>query len=202
MTRLTQHPADDILDATRRLVLDKGVKSATVDAIAAESGAPVGSLYHRFGSRDGLLAELWVRAVRRSQAAFIAAAEHPDPEEAAVRAALSIHDFVRRHREDATLLASFRRHDLIREARSPGLIRELKELNRPLEEALARLARRLFGKPTRAAMEQTVLAVVDIPMGAVRRHLLAGSELPDALAEHLETAVRAILRTDRRTRLS
>jgi AcrR family transcriptional regulator len=51
MTRLTQHPADDILDATRKLVLDKGVKSATVDAIAAESGAPVGSLYHRFGSR-------------------------------------------------------------------------------------------------------------------------------------------------------
>ena len=119
-----------------------------------------------------------------------------------MRAALSIHDFVRRHREDATLLASFRRHDLIREARSPGLIRELKELNRPLEEALARLARRLFGKATRAAMEQTVLAVVDIPMGVVRRHLLAGSELPDALAEHLETAVRAILRTDRRTRLS
>jgi hypothetical protein len=57
------------------------------------------------------------------------------------------------------------------------MIRELKELNRPLEEALVRLARRLFGKATRAAMEQTVLAVVDIPMGVVRRHLLYSASI-------------------------
>ena len=59
MTRLALHRVDAILDATSRLVLEKGVRSATVDAIARRSGAPVGSLYHRFGSRDRLLVQMW-----------------------------------------------------------------------------------------------------------------------------------------------
>jgi AcrR family transcriptional regulator len=197
MMRQAQHRADDILDAARELVLERGVQSATVDAIVKESGAPVGSLYHRFGSRDRLLAELWMRAVRRSQAAFLAAARHAEPEQAAVDAALSIYDFVQRHRQDARLLVSFRREDLLHDARLPRVIRELKELNRPLEDAVTELARRVFGKATRKTVEQTILAVIDIPLGVVRRHLVAGSELPTWLREQLEAAVRTVLRVGR-----
>src|SRR6516165_3895423 len=125
MTPRALHPKEDILDCTRALVLERGAHSATIDAISRHSRTPVGSLYHRFGSRDHLLAEMWVRAVRRSQAAFIAAARHPEPEQAAVDAALSIYEFVRQHPADARLLASFRREDLLRDARRPALIREL-----------------------------------------------------------------------------
>jgi hypothetical protein len=132
--------------------------------------------------------------VRRSQAAFLAAARHADPEQAAVDAALSIYDFVQRHREDARLLVSFRREDLLHDARSPRLIRELTELNRPLEDAVTNLARRLFGKATRKTVEQTILAVIDLPMGVLRRHLVAGSELPTWLRDPLEAAVRTVLR--------
>lgn len=194
MTRLAQHLPDDILDAARGLVLRRGVQSATVDAIARASGAPVGSLYHRFGSRDRLMAELWLRAVRRSQAAFLTAASHANPEQAAVDAAWSIHDFVRQHRHDARLLVSFRREDLLRDARSPELIKHLKELNRPLAAAIAQMARRLFGKATARTVEQTLFAVIDIPMGVVRRHLLAGTEIPEWLRDQLGAAVRAALR--------
>jgi AcrR family transcriptional regulator len=193
MTRRPLHPKEDILDATRSLVLERGVHSATIDAISRCSGTPVGSLYHSFGSRDRLLAQMWVRGVRRSQAAFIAAARHPEPEQATVDAALSIYEFVRQHPADARLLASFRREDLLRDTRSPGLIRELEQLNQPLEAAVTVLARRLFGKPTRRAVAQTLLAAIDIPMGTVRRYLLAGSEIPEWLREPLEAAVRAIL---------
>jgi AcrR family transcriptional regulator len=198
MARLALHQPDEILDATRGLILHDGVRGATIDAIARRSGAPVGSLYHRFGSRDRLMAKLWVRAARRSQAIFVAAAQHPDAEQGAVNAALSIYEFVRRHPEDARLLVSFRREDLIRDARSPKLLRELKELNRPLQAALCALARRLFGKATAPAVEQTALAVIDIPMGALRRHLVAGSAIPPALPQLLETAVRAVLRHRRK----
>jgi len=145
--------------------------SATIDAISRHSCTPVGSLYHRFGSRDRLLAEMWVRGVRRSQAAFIVAARHREPEQAAVDAALSIYEFVRQHPADARLLTSFRRDDLLRDPRSPGLIRELQQLNQPLEAAVTVLARRVFGKPTRRAVAQTLLATIDIPMGMVRRYL-------------------------------
>ena len=197
MTRLALHRVDAILDATSRLVLEKGIRSATVDAIARRSGAPVGSLYHRFGSRDRLLVEMWVRAVRRSQAAFIAAVRHEDPEQAAVNAALSILEFVQCHPDDARLLVSFRRQDLIRAAPSPRLARELKQLNRPLEAAVRELARRLFGKANAGTVEQTVFAVIDIPMGAIRRHLIAGKDLPRVLPDLLEAAVRGCVRRGR-----
>jgi AcrR family transcriptional regulator len=193
MTRRAVHPSEDILDTTRALVIESGAHGATIDAISWHSGAPVGSLYHRFGSRDHLLAEMWARAVRRSQAAFIAAARHPKPEQAALDAALSIYEFVRQYPADARLLASFRREDLLRDARRPALLRELQQLNQPLEAAVTVLARRLFGRPTRRAVAQTLLATIDIPMGMVRRYLLAGSEVPEWLSEPLEAAVRAIL---------
>jgi AcrR family transcriptional regulator len=199
MTRRAQHRIDDILDAARGLVLERGARSATVDAIASASGAPVGSLYYRFGSRDGLVGELWIRAVRRSQAAFLDALGHPDPEQAAVDAALSIHDFVARHRDDARLLVSFRREDLLHGARSPKSIRTLQDLNRPIEERLNDLTRRLFKRVTAENVQRTTLAVIDIPFGVLRRHLVAGNELPSGLREQLEAAVRAVLRVGGRS---
>lgn len=58
-----------------------------MDQLVATSGAPKGSVYHRFGTLDELLAPLWLRAARRSQAAFLAALDVEDPTEAAVSAA-------------------------------------------------------------------------------------------------------------------
>ena len=67
---------------------------------------------------------------------------------------MSIYDFVRQHPADARLLASCRREDLLRHARSPRLIRELQQLNQPLEAAVTILAQRLFGKRSPLALSQ------------------------------------------------
>jgi AcrR family transcriptional regulator len=85
----------------------------------------VGSLYHRFGSRDELLARLWIRAVRRSQADFLAAIDRADPIDGAVSGAMAILDFCERKRTDARLLLSFRREDLLHAKPSPELTRAL-----------------------------------------------------------------------------
>jgi AcrR family transcriptional regulator len=193
MARPRLHSDEGILDTARGLVLDRGARATTIDAIAAASGAPKGSLYHRFASIDELLAEMWLRAARRSQAAFLAALRDPDPIAAAVGAARSLHDFAERERGDARLLASMRREDLVESIASPRLKTELQELNRPLEAAFVELARRLFGRATRASVEATVCAVADIPQGAIRRHLVAGSGLPRRLRAQLDAAVRAAL---------
>ena len=197
MTRLALHPRDDVLDATRKLILERGIQSATVDAIASESGAPIGSLYHRFRSRNALLAELWIRAVVRSQSAFLAALQQIDPTQAAVDAALSIFDFVRQHPDDARLLAAFRREDLLPRAHSAGVVRRLKGLNRPLEGGVRDLAHRLFCKTTSTTIAQTMLAVVDMPMGAIRRYLLAGKEPPFWMRAQIEAMVKTALQTAR-----
>jgi AcrR family transcriptional regulator len=185
---------DAILDAARTLVLDGGARSTTLNAIAEASGAPKGSIYHRFASLNDLLAELWIRAVRRSQGEFIEALGKPDAMTAAVAAALSLHDFAEREPADARLLASLRREDLVETVGAERLQAELDELNRPLEAALTGLARKLYGRATAGTVERTITAVVDLPMGAIRRHLIAETPLPASLRGQLEAAVRAALR--------
>jgi AcrR family transcriptional regulator len=192
MPRPQVHSTDAMLDAARDLLLEAGSWSATMEAVAQASGAPTGSLYHRFGSKDELVARLWVRAVHRSQATFIAALEREDPREAALGAALSILDFCDEHPADAQLLVAFRWEDLIRSAEGT-LAEELAELNEPVRDAVIDLARRLYGRRSRAAIERTILAIFDLPYGAVRRHLIAGDPLPTNLRADLAVAVRAVL---------
>jgi AcrR family transcriptional regulator len=187
------HSEDSILDAARKLVLDGGARSATVTAIADASGAPKGSIYHRFNSLDDLLAEMWIRAVRRSQREFVEGLQVPDPAAAAVGGALALYDFAEREAADARLLASLRREDLMATVDSPKLRRQLEELNRPLELAITDLARRLFGRAGSRNVEMTIFAVVDIPLGALRRHLIAGTRAPKALRAQVDAAVRAAL---------
>lgn len=182
-----------MLDAARDLLLEDGSRAATVEAIAAASGAPTGSIYHRFGSRDELITRLWMRAVYRSQASFVAAIEEPDPREAGIAAALSIIDFCREHPADAQLLASFGREELIVATPEGALAEELRALNRPVERAVSDLARRLYGKRTRAALDRTLLAVFDLPYGASRRYLVAGRKLPRSLRAELREAVSAVI---------
>ena len=186
MARPQIYSDEAILDTARTLVLESGARAATVNAIAAASGAPKGSVYHRFRSRDELLGAMWIRAVRRSQATFLGALEHPDPTSAAVGAALALHDFARDEPADARLLAALRPEDLMASV-------ELADVNRPVQRALGALARRLFGAASRETLERTTCAVVDLPIGATRRHLIAGSTLPRMLRPQLAAAVRAAL---------
>jgi AcrR family transcriptional regulator len=187
------HPTDSILDAARGVVLTHGLGAATVAAIAESSGAPVGSIYHRFGSVDDLLAEMWIRAVRRSQARFAAAAEQPDPIEAAVGAALSVYDFCVDQPADARLLLSFRPEDLARGRIDPRQRAELERLNEPVKTVVKDLARRIYGSASRRSLDSVIMAVFDLPHGAVRRPLANGEKLLPRRREGVETAVRAVL---------
>lgn len=196
MPRPQVHLTDTMLDAARDLLLEDGSGSATMEAIADASGAPTGSIYHRFGSRDELIARLWLRAVYRSQASFVTALEERDARKAALAAAISIIDFCEEHPADARLLVSFRREDLIRSTAEGPLADELGELNRPVKRAVADLARRLYGTRSRAALDRTLMVVFDLPYGAARRYLITGTKLPTSLRGELTAAIDAVLARD------
>ncbi|WP_163689736.1 TetR/AcrR family transcriptional regulator [Mycolicibacterium gadium] len=193
MPRPPLHSTDTMLDAARALLLQHGVRAATIEAIAEASGAPIGSIYHRFGSLDTLIKQLWMRAVYRSQASFVAAAEHQDAREGAVAAALSIFEFCRDHPADARLLASFGKEDLIGATPDGPMAAELAELNLPVKRTVTALAERLYGQRSRKAVDRVMLAVFDLPYGAVNRHLVGGTRFPSGLRRHLETAVKAVI---------
>jgi len=186
MARKQLHDPSQMLDHARTVVLEGGSRGATIERIADAAGAPSGTIYHRFGSRDGVLVALWSRAVRNFQAGFLAAATRDgDPAEAAVAAALWTPEFATIHPADAGLLITVRRADLV------GDSAEVDALNAPALRAVVRLARRIYGAGD-DAVERVALAVVDLPYGAVRRHLPRGP-IPPELTPRLERAVRAVL---------
>jgi AcrR family transcriptional regulator len=192
MPRPRLHSTDEILDAARTLVLS-GVRRATLAEIIAASGAPKGTIYHRFGSLEDLLARLWIRAIRRFQDGFMSAIAAEDAIEAAIAGAVWMHEFADVQAADARLLASLRREDLIGSVNDPRLQVELEHLNDKIAKRMRDLARRLYGTANDAAIAHTRLATVDLAHGAVRRYLVAGQAMPRGLREQIVVAVRAVL---------
>ncbi|HTD58167.1 MAG TPA: TetR/AcrR family transcriptional regulator [Solirubrobacteraceae bacterium] len=189
-----KHDTDRILDSARRIVLYDGPRAASVAAIARESNAPIGTLYHRFGSRDRILAAAWLRAVQRFQSGALEAVRLTDPVEAAVGMAVSQVSFAREQPEDARLLLALRRNDLLDADPDDSFRALLGMTNAPLEATLRRFADELRGRTDPRALDLITLAVVDLPNAAVRRHTREGGELPSWLEEEIATAVRKLLR--------
>jgi AcrR family transcriptional regulator len=180
-----KHDTDRILDAARELALRDGPRAVSVAAIARHSGAPAGTLYHRFGSRDGILAAAWQRALERFHRRWLEAAQTPDPVESGVAMAVSVVTFARERPEDARLLLTLRRRDLLD---AEG---DASELNLPVAEQIARLANELYGAAGEREIEHVTRALVDLPYAAVRRQ----RQLPSWLEEDVATAARTLLAT-------
>ena len=58
---------DAILHAALRLFNRHGYAATSIDDVRRASGASVGSIYHHFGGKEGVAAELYVRALRSYQ---------------------------------------------------------------------------------------------------------------------------------------
>ncbi|WP_165966169.1 TetR/AcrR family transcriptional regulator [Actinomadura sp. 7K534] len=173
-----------ILDAALAVTAEDGPGAATIAAIAGRLGAPSGSLYHRFRSRDLLLASLWTRTVRRFQEGYVEALARDDAE----AAALHTPRWCREHPDQAAVLLLHRRRDLV--SRWPAeLAGDLDTLNAPAAKALDAFTARRPG----IDRERVVFATVDVPYGAVRRHLLAGRPPPPLVDELVVTTCRAVL---------
>lgn len=193
MPRRAQFPAELLLEASERLVAGAGPAALTIEGLSRASGAPVGSIYHRFPSRDVILARLWLRTVRDFQAGFLDAIRQPDSVEAALAAAMHTPRWSRHHPQRAQVLMLYRQRDLVAADLHEHLNAEIAAVNESVSDALADLARRLFGRRTGGARRRCIFAVIDIPYGAVRRYLLDGRPVPDDLDAMIATAVRAVL---------
>ncbi|MEV3903155.1 TetR/AcrR family transcriptional regulator [Mycobacterium sp. NPDC050551] len=193
-----KHETDAILDATRELILTEGPRAASVAAIAKVSGAPAGTLYHRFGNRNGVVTAAWLRALERFQARVLAAAVG-DPVDEAVAMAVATVDFARELPDDARLLLALRPGDLVDGEPDPALQQTLATMNVPLIARLHDVTRRLFGESGEEhdrRLDVVTRAVVDLPYAVIRRHA-RDDRLPPWLADDLAVAVRALLAAHR-----
>jgi AcrR family transcriptional regulator len=190
-----KHETDVILDAARALVLDGGPRAASVAAIAKSSGAPAGSLYHRFGNRNGILASAWLRALERFQVRTMAAGTDPaadTPMETAVAMAVACIGFTRELPEDARLLLTIRPGDLLDGEPDAAFQQTLAAMNAPLRDRIGSLARQLFGSSNARSVDAVARAVADLPYAVVRRHA-HDEPMPRWLEADVAASARAVL---------
>lgn len=186
-----KHPTDVILDAARALVLDGGPRAASVAAIATASGAPAGTLYHRFGNRDGILTAAWLRALERFQTKALAAGAET-PLETATAMAVAAVSFARERPEDARLLLTIRPTDLLDGEPDAAFRKTLAAMNAPLNERVRALARELYGSGRARCVDAVARAVADLPYAVVRRHA-HDAPMPGWLEEDVAASARAVL---------
>ncbi|OBH08507.1 TetR/AcrR family transcriptional regulator [Mycobacterium sp. E1747] len=188
-----KHETDVILDAARALVLDGGPRAASVAAIAKASGAPAGTLYHRFGNRDGILTAAWLRALERFQARALAA-DGQTPTDTAVAMAVAAVGFARELPDDARLLLTIRPGDLLDDEPDAAFRETLAAMNAPLTERIAVLARQLYGNARPRSVDAVARAVADLPYAVVRRHA-NDDPMPRWLEDDVAASALAVLRS-------
>lgn len=192
MGRPAKFDTEQILDATAQLVAEGGPGLATVAGIAERLGAPTGSIYHRFTSRDLLVARLWIRTVRRAQEGAVEAISQTDVKKAAIDGALHVPRWSRSNLADACVLVLYRREQLA-EQWPAELGDELATLNDPLKAAIRSFVRRRFGSVTNTNLELTSFALLDVPYAAVRRYLITGNPPPPSVDNLIARTVSCIL---------
>jgi AcrR family transcriptional regulator len=190
-----KHETDVILDAARALVLEGGPRAASVAAIAKASGAPAGTLYHRFGNRDGILTAAWLRALERFQSRAMAADAGTAADTAVAMAVVAV-SFARELPEDARLLLTIRPTDLLDSEPDEAFRQTLAAMNAPLTERLGTLARQLYGKRDRRSVDAVARAVADLPYAVVRRHA-HDEPMPSWLEADVAASARAMLKSFR-----
>lgn len=183
MGRPPKTDEDALLRAATTLLARDGAAGLTMAGLAAAAGVPVGSVYHRFASREVVVARAWLRAATRFQGPFLAAVEA-----GLLPAAAMVVPWVREHPEEAAVLLLHRREDLVRGEWPEGVRAEASRLAVEAETALRQAAKRA-DLPARTVR----FAVVDVPLAAVRPHLVAGKPVPDDVDELVRRAASAVL---------
>jgi len=193
MGRPARFERSDIAEAALRLVADGGPHALTVAALARELGAPTGSIYHRYASRDQLLGELWMDVVEGFQSGFVACLDGADGFEGAVTAAHFMCGWVREHPIEARVLLLHRRQDFVAGAWPAELVERAGALEPQLGAALRGFARRALGSAGREAMARLRYALLDAPLGAVKPYVQSHTPIPAVVDELIEATVRAAL---------
>jgi AcrR family transcriptional regulator len=184
-----------VLDAAERLIAAHGYAAATVGAIVEESGIPMSSVYHYFGSKEGVLLAVMERGAERFFASLPDVPRRPGtPEEQLTRMVDVMASALEAHPDFLRLVI------VIEVQPPPDMAEEARAVVQRLRgEALRRLQREIalaFGIPSRAAparrMARFALAAVD---GAFIASQGERQEAIRPLLQHLPTALVAIHRT-------
>jgi AcrR family transcriptional regulator len=179
----------DFLAAALAIVAEHGPSSVTVASISERLGSPTGSFYHRFASRNLLLGALWLQTVLDFQQGVSAAINAGD----GLAAVLHTPAWVREHLEEGRLLLLYHRDDFVHGEWPEEFRDRVAALTQKMGTGFERFARLVFGHdgPEEYRLAQFLLA--EVPVAAVRQHLLRREGPPKVVDRMIRITYRAII---------
>ena len=187
----------DFLDAARDLAAALGPQAVTVAAISERLGAPTGSFYHRFKSRDVLLGELWLRTVLDFEQGIAAALTAGD----GLAAALHTPAWVRANLDAARLLLLHHRDDFVQGEWPEPLRVQVAEHTHRSQARLSAFVRHAFGRTGADELRRAQFAIAEVPVAAVRQHLYRREAPPPLVDDLIRATYRAVMREARQRRV-
>ena len=178
MGRRAHYKNEEFLDSAIRIIAEDGLGALTIAALAKGLNAPIGSVYHRFASRDELLAELWLRIVELYQREFIKILKKDGLE-----AMLFGLRWIRAHPYEARVMLLYRIDDLISGEWPQELQKRAQCLAKELDEAIRLFAEKRFGSATQEFVDRILFTICDAPVGIFRRYLQRGDIIPESVGE-------------------
>jgi AcrR family transcriptional regulator len=189
MGRIARFNNEQFVDAALKIAAGRGPAAMTIAAVAGEVGAPVGSVYHRFLSRDVLLAEVWLKVISSFQETFL----HLLEKDEGLEAALHTPRWVRLHPTESRIILLYRREELV-EGEWPNDLRERALwIKRGLDDGIRDYAARTFGTDGRKAMHRILFALIDVPYAAVIRYIRQGEKPPGEVDNYIRQTYSAIM---------
>jgi AcrR family transcriptional regulator len=181
MGRNAHFKNEQFVESALKIAADQGPTAVTIAAVAREVGAPVGSVYHRFLSRDVLLAEVWLQVVTSFQEGFLKVLNSDE----GLQAALHTLRWVRLNPAEARILLLYRREELV-SGDWPEELREwTMEIAQQLNEGIHKYVKKTFGRANRRELDRTIFALIDVPYAAVLRYIRQGKKPPVAVEDYI-----------------
>src|SRR5258708_25145986 len=162
------------LTAARDIAAQNGPAAVTVSSVTERLGAPSGSFYYRFPSRDVLLAELWLATALAFQQRFVAAIKAGD----GLTAALHTPVWVRAHLDDACVFLLHHRDDFVQGAWPAALTARVAQQARRVDACYRRFARDVFGGANAEMLRLARVLLGDVPKAALSPPLRRPSAPP------------------------
>ncbi len=67
MERKAYFKTEEFIDSAIKIIAEEGLGALTIAGLSTRMTAPIGSVYHRFPSRNALVAKLWLNIIESYQ---------------------------------------------------------------------------------------------------------------------------------------
>ncbi|MCE5210863.1 MAG: TetR/AcrR family transcriptional regulator [Deltaproteobacteria bacterium] len=189
MGRKAYFNSEEFIDSAIKIIAEEGLGALTIAGLATRVTAPVGSVYHRFPSRDALVAELWLNIIESFQGEWLKILQTDG-----IKAMSFCMEWVRNHPNEARVMLLYRIDDLTSGEWPEDLKKRAQKLSGELQEGIAAFTKKQFGRVTKENIDRTFYAIHDAPMGILRRYMQDKQIPPRYVADFILETYNAVMK--------